>query len=172
MRTKEVAQVKFDPATALALKDIALWSTSLTRGDVEYTPGRHLQTGTWQMMRGVKPEMLSVEFNDGESANVLRAIVSMGVRFVEESQEAVADPDGNEPVGCLVLFTLEASFAVQYECLDDQPSPTQEEFNDFVNFNCVHNAWPFWRQHVFDTLKRASLPVPEVPFFAGRASSR
>lgn len=107
-------------------------------------------------MRATRAQVLTAEFEDLDDAkDMLRAFIKLGVRSVFQ--------DGQKDEK--VLFTLEATFSVDYFLIK---RPTDEELEDFVKFNCVHNVWPFWRQHVYDTLKRASLPVPVIPFFSGR----
>lgn len=146
----------FDITKCFALHDIALWTTALTRG-VEYDPAIHEGRCSVQTFRRVKHTMLTGEAEGADEAVVLlRALVSLGVRSVYKADDA-SDEE--------ILYTLEATFGVEYFVIK---SPPEEQFIEFINFNCVHNAWSFWRQHVFDTLKRASLPVPVVPFFPGR----
>lgn len=156
---------RFRPAEALELQDIALWSTSLER-DAEYEPALHAGRCHVQTIQSARPELYSVSVDDSEiDMSMLRVFVSLGVRSLfRDPAESDAEP--------VAIFTLEATFAVDYLVKDEKFVPSEEEFSEFVEFNCVHNAWPFWRQHVYDTLKRASLPVPAVPLFAGKPSGR
>lgn len=89
---------------------------------------------------------------------MLRVYVDLGIRSV------CREADVEE-----ALYTLDAVFAVDYYVL---ATPTKEQFDAFVSFNSVHNVWQFWRQHVYDTLKRASLPVPAVPLFSGAGNKK
>ncbi|MNM24913.1 hypothetical protein D3C81_353530 [compost metagenome] len=145
----------FDPTTHFKLNDICLWTTSLTRSDVEQEEQK-VGRATIQTFQKTSPNIFEVETEGGEKANLLRVLVSMGLRAV--------DRDGEQDQQ--ILYTLEATFAVDYLIIE---APEVADFVAFVDFNCMHNAWPFWRQHVFDTLKRASLPVVQVPFFAGKS---
>lgn len=142
------------------LNDISLWETSLKR-DREFRWGEHTTAGcTTQAYRTVEPEVVEAEVEgDDEPKTVLRALVKLGVRVLQKEDEEGIDP----------LFTLEATFCADYFVLT---APPQEVFDKFVEFNCIHNVWPFWRQHVFDTLKRASLPVPSVPLYANQSKYR
>lgn len=151
----------FDPAQCFALYDIALWSTSLTRHS-EYQADMHAPDGIVQTMRSTKPELFTgtIEGNSNE-ITLLRTLVSLGLRSIL--------PEGEQRPETIVLFALEATFSVEYVV---EKAPSEEDFQSFVELNCVHNAWPFWRQHVYDTLKRASLPVPTIPLFSGKKSSR
>lgn len=141
------------------LNDISLWESSLKR-DREFRWGEHTSDKcATQTFRAVEPEILEVEVEGEEQKQImLRALVRLGVRMVPAEQE---DPDP--------IYTLEATFCADYFVLTP---PSEETFQEFVDFNCIHNVWPFWRQHVFDTLKRASLPVPSVPLFAGQSKYR
>lgn len=151
-------QPVFDHARHFSLQDIALWSTHFRR-DEDYQPELHAGKVSIQTMKGIKPELFKA-ITDDEESDLLRVLVSLGIRSVAKESD-----DGAETV----LYTLEATFAVEYLLLE---APTPEEFSRFVDFNCLHNAWPFWRQHVYDTLKRASLPVPAIPLFSGPKSGK
>lgn len=141
------------------LNDISLWESSLRR-DHEFRWAEHtLDNCTTQTFRAVEPEILEVEVEGEEQKKlVLRALVRLGIRMVPTEQK---DPDP--------IYTLEATFCADYFILTP---PSEETFQEFVDFNCIHNVWPFWRQHVFDTIKKASLPVPSVPLFAGQSKYR
>ncbi len=151
----------WNPKGYFQMEDIALWETSLKRY-LEYQPGLHADHITVQSRRGVGAEFLEAEDQDGKE-NYLRALVTLAIRGVftpPDSDTSHQELDDDESV----LFELEATFAVVYQMIKQPP---EERLDQFVRFNCVHNAWPFWRQHVYDTLKRASLPVPNVPLFSG-----
>jgi len=75
----------------------------------------------------------------------------------------------NDDAPEVALYTLEATYAVDYIVIS---APEREDLNRFIEFNCPHNAWPFWRQHVYDTLKRASLPVPAIPLFSSKPTGK
>lgn len=79
--------------------------------------------------------------------------VDLGVQIVDaENEEDNAD----------VYIEIEADFIIQYG-LEGELS--DECLNAFSEFNGVHNAWPFWRQHVFDIAQRGQLPAIEIPLF-------
>ena len=148
----------FDPTEHFALNDIALWTTSLRR-DGEYQSAIHDGKTVVQTMSSTSAEVVTVVFEGVEgSMEVLRAYVNLGVRSVYR--------DGKQEV---VLFTLEATFMVEYAIAK---TPAENDLTRFVELNCIHNVWPFWRQHVYDTLKRASLPVPVIPLFSGKAAKK
>lgn len=148
----------FDPSAHFSLLDVQLWETKLKRG-IEYSPALHEGQLGAQTRKAVVPQRLEVEDYEGVSHEMLRVIVHLGLRGLHVSPEA---EQGDESEVDRVLFELETSFAVVYHIKSE---PSDDDLMDFVRLNCVHNAWPFWRQHVFDTLKRASLPVLPIPFF-------
>ena len=141
----------------LKIQDIALWETHLKR-HVEYPIVEDLSKLRYETMRGVRADQVGACSDDGSEVDLLKMLVSLGIRCVD-------DGVGHTEDDTEVIYTLEAVFSADYLVL----GPLDEsEVAEFARFNAVHNVWPFWRQHVYDTLKRASLPVPEIPFFPGR----
>ncbi len=154
-----MASLQF-PQDYLQMNDIYLWSTTLER-EAEYQPDIHRNKTTIQSRQSVEVELLdAVADDDNSPAKLLRALVTLGIRIM------FADGDGAEPQP---LHTLEATFAAEYILLREIE---EKQYKEFCDFNCVHNVWPFWRQHVYETLKKASLPVVAVPFFPGKPSGR
>ena len=152
---------EFDPTKHFVLNDIKLWSCSLSRdGDYQH----HLHEGkcVLQSFRKATPEFFRAEVEGEEGSPVLlRVLVDLGVRSVFERGDDLGTTDGEEED---VLYTVEATFAADYFVVE--PPESAEHLRAFVDLNAVHNVWPFWRQHVVDTLRRASLPVPSVPLMA------
>ncbi|GAA5075351.1 protein-export chaperone SecB [Lysobacter panacisoli] len=142
----------FDPTEYFALHDIALWTTSLQR-EAEFQPELHEGKTTIQTMRSVKAEGFTGTLETGEELNFIQALVTFGIRSVFGQEEGDSE----------VLHSLEATFAVDYQII---ALPDEKDFQRFLSINCPHQAWPFWRQHVYDTFKRASLPVPLVPLLS------
>jgi hypothetical protein len=135
------------------MQDIALWEATLARYQSPVTLAE-LEAAALQSMRRVSAITYKAELEDGVEMDYLRALVTLGLRSVRK-------PSTNESED-VALFTLEATFAIDYQVLS---APPADQLQFFIENNCVHNAWPFWRQHVYDTLKRASLPVPAVPLY-------
>lgn len=160
----------FDPTKCLKVQDIALWESQLVRY-VAYPSLNDGQRIGYQSMRGVRVDLAGMVTDAGEEIDILKVFVSLGIRCLvdqgatEDGAAGLETTPDDESEKEIVLYALEATFAVDYEILEQMP---EEHVSSFANFNSVHNVWPFWRQHVYDTLKRASLPVPEVPFFAGK----
>ena len=153
-RAKKSAERKaFVPSDFFSLQDIFLWEMVLRRqGD--HQSHLDVEKSTLQTRRSVTPLTFKASIEGIENeADLLRALVKFGLR-------SIAAPMQDRPE--IVHFELEATFAVDYLVLR---APSSDDFAGFVEQNCVHNAWPFWRQHVYDTLKRASLPVPSIPLF-------
>lgn len=162
----------FDPTKYLKVQDIALWDSHLQRF-VEYPSMEDGERLGYQSMRGVRVDLAGMVNDDGEEIDVLKVFVSLGIRCIAARKSTAEDGAKPEHSGDdeeeVVLYALESTFSVDYEILEPMP---EEYVSSFANFNSVHNVWPFWRQHVYDTLKRASLPVPDVPFFAGQPEKR
>lgn len=146
----------FEPSECFELLDLALWTTSLHR-NIEYQVALHEGKCAVQSRRSVRADKLTVQLEKASpEMEMLRVYVTLGLRVVVPSD---SDADVKE-----VIHALEATFAAEYAI---KKEPSERDFERFVNFNAVHNIWPFWRQHVFDIFRRASLPVPRVPFFPG-----
>lgn len=154
----------WDPARCLQIQDIALWESTLKRF-LDYQPAQHQGRLTVLTRHGARAELLDAEDAEGGHSTLLRAIISLGMRGVALPEEGHAAGDATDEES--VVFQIEADFAVTYEVLE---APGDEALAEFVRFNCTHNVWPFWRQHVYDTLKKASLPLVAVPLFQGRAT--
>lgn len=158
---KNVKEVS-DATRHFYLNDISLWDCSFKR-DAEFQYDKHTsKTCIIQTFQNLRPEFVEVEVKDEEEDQImLRVLVKLGIRMIESSQAEEETPDP--------IYTLETSFLAEYFVL---APPSEDTFQHFVEFNVVHNVWPFWRQHVFQTLKQASLPVPVVPLFAGQSKYR
>ena len=86
---------------------------------------------------------------DVDGKKCVQAVVDLGVRLV----------DAKNVLRCEVA----ARFLLSYQCKQGLSKEQLEALSD----NFVHNAWPFWRQHVFDLVQRSRLPRIEVPLFGG-----
>ncbi|MGO4700304.1 hypothetical protein [Dyella sp. 2RAB6] len=144
------------PQDYLQLENIYLWDSKFERHK-EFQPGVHGGHVKVQSRQGFEAEILDAEAADGEAAELFRVKVTQGLR-------ATLMMDGEEP-----LHTVEATFAVEYRIVHPLPD---EKMPDFIEFNCAHNVWPFWREHVFGTMRAASLPVLNVPFFPGKKGKK
>lgn len=136
-------------AKKLELINITLHESNLKRG--EQDPFNYSADVTQQSMLNVTSEEISYS-TDGDDLNLFRSFINLGIR-------AIRDDSDSE-----VYFTVEATFRVDY-MLDG--TLTNEEANEFSNFNSVHNVWPFWRQYVFEVVRAAELPQLIVPLMRG-----
>jgi hypothetical protein len=76
-------------------------------------------------------------------------------------------------LGCTVTFStvfdeegapysVVAGFRLVYS-LEEGLDPRPEELEQFVYWNVVFNAWPYWREYLSSTINRAHLPVFALP---------
>lgn len=137
---------------SLRLRDIQLFESTFDRPeqifDAEHPAARQ------EHMRGVQYVLGDMQLEDGELRKIVQFLVHLGTRVV-------ADAEGSEP---LVYFRIEAKFLVEYEMTG---SLDEDKIKAFADYNAVHNAWPFWRQHVYDIVQRSRLPHLDVPLFPG-----
>lgn len=150
----------FDPKGFLSLHDIFLWESSLSRHE-EYLPQVHAGKCIPQSFHTCEPSLYRAQFGDGEEELILRVLVELGVRTVFRDEGA----EPNEKV----LYALEATYAAEYIV---HQAPDADDLKSFIEFNCVHNVWSFWRQHVMAMLRQSNLPTPTVPFFPGSSGKK
>jgi hypothetical protein len=110
--------------------------------------------------RTVEYTLGDVPTDTGEPIKLLQVTVGLGIRVLATE---------GEPDKAPVYFEIEADFLVEYEVTKAVDDPAIRAFADY---NSVHNVWPFWRQHVFDTVSRGRLPHLDVPLYSGSRSSR
>jgi hypothetical protein len=163
-KTRKVrARSTKDVLANLRISDLYLWESSFAR-ETEYMPGLHEGKTRLQSTRHVSLEEADVQVDDEEERVPLwRAFVSFGVRSVIPRED---DEGDGEP---LVLHTLTATFAIDLFVVDENQTASDRVFAEFAEKNLPLLAWPFWRNHVYDTFKRASLPVPIVPLYGSLA---
>ena len=136
----------------LELRDIVLHTSSLERDD---SIDPLLYPTAIRQKSEVKVSVDRVSFVDDEddTIRILRAYVQLVVFGFDE------DEGGGETQA---LFTIRAEYQVDYL---EAKELTESELDAFTQFNSVHNVWPFWRQHVYETVSKASLPRITIPFF-------
>lgn len=86
----------------------------------------------------------------------------------------LVDKEAGHTFGCIVKFgaisgdepdpryRLIANFRVVYETKSETP-PDEHDLHQFVHYNVVFNAWPYWREYVSSTINRAGLPRTVLP---------
>jgi len=137
------------PTDYLELKDIFLWSSSLTRPELEFAIDP--EKVAFLRRRGLKGEQYTVSNPGLPEFDFLRVVALFGVRAMHSL------PDSEDRVEA---FTLEAQFAADFLIKRELLASQAQEF---VQKHAVHLVWPFWRAFVYSTLKQASLPIPAVP---------
>jgi preprotein translocase subunit SecB len=144
---------RFAAADALRLRDIQLFDALFDRPtpifSAEAPPARQ------EHMRAVQFVTGDVNLEDGESHTVVQFFVHLGTRVVGDTADAEHT----------VYFRIEAKFLVEYEIVD---SLEQDALRAFADYSAVHNAWPFWRQHVYDIVQRSRLPHLDIPLVPGQ----
>lgn len=139
----------------IALRDLFLFESRFERGDCAWT--ELPESAVIEEMRAVEAGQIAA--TDGPSGQgMLQIKVTLGTR-------AALEPEQSADAGT-VLFTIEASFIVEYLA---EAELEHESIRLFANHNGVHNVWPFWRQHVADVIDRARLPRFVVPLFSGQS---
>ena len=136
----------------LELRDIVLHPSSLER-DANIDPLLYPTHVRRKSKVKVSVDKVSFEDDEDDTIRILRAYVQLVVRGYNEDEEgAETDP----------LFTIQAEYRVDYL---ERKELTEYELDAFTQFNSVHNVWPFWRHHVYETVSKASLPRITIPFF-------
>jgi hypothetical protein len=144
-------------AEKLEIIDIVLHESSLMRNKL-FDPQicSSIENVKQQNMLNLSAEDV-VYKDDGEKTNIFRTYIELGIRAI------VDDEEPNKPIEeSPVLFTVEAVYRVDYL---RSKKISKEEAAEFLKYNTVHNVWPFWRQHVFQTTKTANLPSLSIPLF-------
>jgi len=139
----------------LELRDIVLDTSSLVRNQ-DIDPLLYPFKIEKESSLHVDAEELGFIDEKNEEIKVLRIYINFGLNgFKREKQEESEDIVTN-------LFTINAVFRVDYNITKDL---SDDEIKEFSGFNAVHNAWPFWRQHVYYLMNNAKLPNVVIPFF-------
>jgi len=148
-----------EAAEALRIRDVMLNECRFSR---PAAPPADSDTVEVRQMtkRTVEYTLGDVPTDTGELIKLLQVTVALGIRLVAVEGEADKAP---------IYFEIEADFLVEYEVTKAIDDPAIRAFADH---NSVHNVWPFWRQHVFDTVSRGRLPHIDVPLYSGPGSRR
>ena len=141
-------------ASCLKLLDIYRYSSSVQRFS-NLHPENTPENMTQQAKQSFKAELLQPEPKDS-APDIVKILVTLGDRLVSP------DEDNEGEVKPLAHF--EADFIVLYEVKEQLKDGALEEF---VNFNVLHNVWPFWREFVFSNAESMHLPKPDIPLMCG-----
>lgn len=112
-----------------------------------------------QTRRWITPDIRAYQVGDLEQS-ALFVTVHLGMRLLRVN----ADGDSTQEVADDVIFRLEAAFRAEFKIINS--SYAEADFQQFIDVNATHIVWPFWREHVFSTLRKACLPAVEVPLMA------
>lgn len=145
----------------LELVDIYLNDGSVER-DKNFDHGSGVGNIQQQSKLSVTADILSDDSGE-DDVFLLRALVTAGVRFVARTEDkkslAAADADANV-ADTPVLAEIEATFCALYRYKEEF---SDDELNEFLSFNAIHNVWPFWREHALRVAAEAKLPRPHIP---------
>lgn len=151
---------------AMELLDIYLNEGRLIR-DKNFDYGAQLQDVRQQSKLSVTADILSSANGQGDTGKrgaILRALVTVGVRFVATAGEGIEDEksqkDQKGQPGSTVMGEIEATFCAMYRYSNEL---SDDELAEFLRFNAVHNVWPFWREHALRVAAESKLPRPSIP---------
>jgi len=139
----------------MELLDIYLNESKLSR-DKDFDSGAPAQDLRQQNKLAVEADILGTEDNPDDQSGLLRALVTVGLRFVSSPDQN--DDKANEKPA--VRAEIEAKFCALYRYSEEM---TDDEIAEFLRFNAVHNVWPFWREHALRVSAESKLPRPSIP---------
>lgn len=89
----------------------------------------------------------------------ITTVVWLGIRLIKSEEVTSEDP--------FAFYTLESKYALHFELSDHLEDEEKENFYErffskFFHTGPINIVWPFWREHIFSTLRSASLPMPEI----------
>ena len=135
----------------LELRVIALHTCSLTR-DTTLDPNLYPLSVRAESDVQVAVDQLLFADEENDKIPILRAYVRISLAaFGREDRSGAND-----------IFKIKAEYRVDYFAKKEL---TKLEVKAFGDYNAVHNIWPFWRQHVKQTVDAAGLPRVTIPFF-------
>ena len=135
----------------LELRDLALHTCSLIR-DKSLDPNLYPMSVRAKSDVQVAVDKLLFTDEEDNEIPILRAFVRFKLAAYNREDRSSASQ----------LFKIGAEFRVDYFV---KKQLTDREIKVFGDYNAVHNVWPFWRQHVQQTVNQASLPRVTVPLF-------
>jgi hypothetical protein len=158
--------------------DVSLWNSSFVqyRDHLEFLS---LRPEARRVVRRCESYVLGNSIN-GHEKPMLRVFCEFGIRAFGDEVNPKSEPTPSDVVQGRaadasaaetddLVFHIEATLVVLFELRRDFEKKDMDLF--FVNC-CTHMAWPFWRQHVFDVVKRANLPDVPIPIFCPPAKGK
>jgi len=143
---------------ALDLLDIYLYSTSVNRFE-NITDINHPEDMVQQIKISINAEFLETDSSEHIKYEMINAKVNIGLRFITENK----DDEVN------ILSEIESCFIAKYEKKGDV---SEDAINEFMEYNVIHNVWPFWREHAFRMSLEAKLPHPLISLYREQPTMR
>ena len=131
---------------SLNLIDIHLYSTSITRFE-DISLDHYPENMAQQDKISLRADFLEKKDNP-DNSRLIHAKVEFGLRFIEENKNILAE--------------IEACFIAKYS---QKLDISEDALNEFMQFNVLHNVWPFWREYAFRSAAQAKLPTPIIPLY-------
>ena len=142
----------------LSLLDIILHKSNFSQSE-DFEP--LVFSGGFSQQSLIDYSAVELAFNgESDHQKILRVFVELGVRAIPKKEESEEETNSETNKNLEPLFTVEATYRAEYIIIKEL---SNEEVKEFTQYNAVHNIWPFWRMHVFSTLKQANLPTLNIP---------
>lgn len=107
----------------------------------------------FQLKHGVHRSCVQEVQLNGESENVFRVLIEVGVRFLKNE----LDQDDS------IMAQIEASYFASYIVREKGLLEDQEALDIFALNNASYHVWPFWREFVMSQSQRMNLPKVSLP---------
>jgi hypothetical protein len=100
--------------------------------------------------------------HDAEYRVVGERELSVRVRFSLKAHGPGEGDSGSE------FFQISAIYQLTYSSASSLADVAGEKLKSFAGTNAVHNAWPYWRELLQNTMSRMDLPAFTVPLLKVR----
>lgn len=135
---------------SLEVKDIYVNSCSVER-HVDITDSDFPEEMFQQASLGISAEFWEPTEENPQKEKIIKVKVDLGLRFVAGEDDEL-----------IVLAEIKACFVAEYIQTGEA---SQEALDEFIQFNTVHNVWPFWREHAFRVSAETRLPRPQIGLY-------
>lgn len=132
---------------AMELLDLHLYTCSLDRSDYEFDIfsfeiKKHQKNKIEIHAKTLKP---TEQINDFFQALNIKVSLTTAL-YTQEDEKNPA-------------YTISACFLAKYV---QRYEVNEEAVKEFIQFNALHNVWPFWREHALRTAAQANIPKPKI----------
>lgn len=132
---------------AMELLDLHLYTCSLERADCDYDIFSPEIKKNQKNSAEINADIFEPIEKTEDSFQLLNIKVSLKVAlYNQENQE--------KP-----LYTISACFLAKYV---QRYELNENALKEFIQFNSLHNIWPFWREHALRVASLANLPKPQI----------